>query len=90
MVLTRLTDDTGIFIRRLFKSQSLLLMDRMKLSQGNSILTIDPVRREDAGDFSVRSSTLSVPAKVTLSGWTYNMIQHDKVLASQIRLLPAS
>uniref|UniRef100_G1PVC6 Ig-like domain-containing protein n=1 Tax=Myotis lucifugus TaxID=59463 RepID=G1PVC6_MYOLU len=51
VVLTCLTNDKGISIWWLFKNQSLLLTDRMKLSQGNSTLTIDPVRREDAGDY---------------------------------------
>ncbi|XP_070254602.1 cell adhesion molecule CEACAM1-like isoform X3 [Myotis yumanensis] len=51
VVLTCLTNDTGISIRWIFKNQRLLLTDRMKLSQGNSTLTIDPVRREDAGDY---------------------------------------
>ncbi|XP_023604410.1 carcinoembryonic antigen-related cell adhesion molecule 1-like [Myotis lucifugus] len=51
VLLTCLTNDTGISIQWLFKNQSLLLMDRMKLSQGNSTLNIDPVRREDAGDY---------------------------------------
>ncbi|XP_006771857.2 PREDICTED: carcinoembryonic antigen-related cell adhesion molecule 1-like, partial [Myotis davidii] len=51
VVLTCLTNDRGISIRWLFENQNLLLTDRMKLSQGNSTLTIDPVRREDAGDY---------------------------------------
>uniref|UniRef100_G1Q0I5 Ig-like domain-containing protein n=1 Tax=Myotis lucifugus TaxID=59463 RepID=G1Q0I5_MYOLU len=51
VVLTCLTNDRGISIRWLFKNQNLLLTDRMKLSQGNSTLTIGPVRREDAGDY---------------------------------------
>ncbi|KAK1330158.1 hypothetical protein QTO34_010344 [Cnephaeus nilssonii] len=51
VVLTCLTNDTGISIRWLFKNQSLLLTDRMKLSQGNSTLTINPVRREDTGGY---------------------------------------
>ncbi|XP_054567294.1 carcinoembryonic antigen-related cell adhesion molecule 1-like [Eptesicus fuscus] len=51
VVLTCLTNDMGISIRWLFKNQSLLLTDRMKLSQGNSTLTIDPVKKEDAGDY---------------------------------------
>lgn len=49
VVLTCLTDDTGISIRWFFSNQSLLLTERMNLSRDNSILTIDPVRREDAG-----------------------------------------
>nr|KAF6289853.1 CEA cell adhesion molecule 21 [Pipistrellus kuhlii] len=51
VVLTCLSNDTGISIRWLFKNQILSHKDRKKLSQGNSILTIDPVRREDAGGY---------------------------------------
>ncbi|XP_070254596.1 cell adhesion molecule CEACAM6-like isoform X1 [Myotis yumanensis] len=69
VVLTCLTNDRGISIQWLFKNQSLLLTDRMKLSQGNSILTIDPVRREDAGDyqcevFNLVSSHISEPLRL--------------------------
>ncbi|XP_059522338.1 carcinoembryonic antigen-related cell adhesion molecule 6-like isoform X25 [Myotis daubentonii] len=69
VVLTCLTNDTGISIWWLFKNQSLLLTDRMKLSQGNSTLTIDPVRREDAGDyhcevFNLVSSGISEPLRL--------------------------
>nr|KAF6289937.1 hypothetical protein mPipKuh1_009778 [Pipistrellus kuhlii] len=51
VVLTCLTNDMGISIWWLFKNQNLLLTDRMKLSQDNRTLTIDPVRREDAGGY---------------------------------------
>ncbi|XP_045426896.1 carcinoembryonic antigen-related cell adhesion molecule 5 isoform X5 [Pipistrellus kuhlii] len=51
VVLTCLTNDMDISIRWLFKNQNLLLSDRMKLSRDNSTLTIDPVRREDAGGY---------------------------------------
>ncbi|XP_059522316.1 carcinoembryonic antigen-related cell adhesion molecule 5-like isoform X5 [Myotis daubentonii] len=69
VVLTCLTNDTGISIQWLFKNQSLLLTDRMKLSQDNSTLTIDPVRREDAGDyhcevFNLVSSGISEPLRL--------------------------
>ncbi|XP_036129837.1 carcinoembryonic antigen-related cell adhesion molecule 1-like isoform X3 [Molossus molossus] len=64
VVLTCLTNDTGISIRQtgqgsirwLFNKQSLWLTDRMKLSQGNSTLTIDPVRREDGGSYQCEVS----------------------------------
>ncbi|XP_059101797.1 carcinoembryonic antigen-related cell adhesion molecule 1-like [Peromyscus eremicus] len=39
----------GISIRWLFNGQNLGLMNRIKLSQNNSTLSIDPVRREDSG-----------------------------------------
>ncbi|KAM7060236.1 LOW QUALITY PROTEIN: cell adhesion molecule CEACAM8-like [Molossus nigricans] len=56
VVLTCLTNDTGISIRWLFNKQSLWFTDRMKLSQGNSTLTIDPVRREDGGSYQCEVS----------------------------------
>ncbi|XP_070254595.1 cell adhesion molecule CEACAM5-like [Myotis yumanensis] len=63
------TNDREISIRWLFKNQNLLLTDRMKLSQGNSTLTIDPVRREDAGGyqcevFNLVSSGKSEPLRL--------------------------
>ncbi|XP_059522359.1 carcinoembryonic antigen-related cell adhesion molecule 1-like [Myotis daubentonii] len=51
VVLTCLTNDMEISIRWLFKNQILPHKDRMKLSPDNSTLTIDPVRREDAGGY---------------------------------------
>ena len=56
VVLTCLTDETGVSIRWLFKGQSLLLADRMTLSSDNSTLTIDPVSREDAGGYQCEVS----------------------------------
>ncbi|XP_014651583.1 PREDICTED: LOW QUALITY PROTEIN: carcinoembryonic antigen-related cell adhesion molecule 1-like [Ceratotherium simum simum] len=60
MGLTSLTNDTRISIqwRWFFNNQSLWLTERMKLSQDNSTLTIDPVRREDAGDYQCEVSNL--------------------------------
>ncbi|XDB60087.1 hypothetical protein AB1E18_013471 [Capra hircus] len=51
VVLTCLADETGVSIRWFFKGQSLLLAERMTLSSDKSTLTIDPVSREDAGDY---------------------------------------
>ena len=51
MVLTCLADETGVSICWFFKGQSLLLAERMTLSSDKSTLTIDPVSREDAGDY---------------------------------------
>lgn len=79
VVLTCLIDDTGIFIRWLFKSQSLLLMDRVKLSQGSSILTIDPARREDAGDFQ---GEVFNPISSSKSGPLRLDVQYDSTLQS--------
>ncbi|EPY88262.1 hypothetical protein CB1_000185024 [Camelus ferus] len=63
MFLTCLTNDTGISISWLFNGQSLLLTERMKLSQGNSTLTIHPVRREDAGNYQCQVSNLGYSSK---------------------------
>uniref|UniRef100_A0A452EEJ3 Ig-like domain-containing protein n=1 Tax=Capra hircus TaxID=9925 RepID=A0A452EEJ3_CAPHI len=51
VVLTCLADETGVSIRWFFKGQSLLLAERMTLSSDNSTLTIDPVSRENTGDY---------------------------------------
>ncbi|XP_005868818.1 PREDICTED: carcinoembryonic antigen-related cell adhesion molecule 21 [Myotis brandtii] len=69
VVLTCLTNDMGISIRWLFKNQSLLLTGRMKLSRDDSVLTIDPVRREDAGGYQCEvfnpiSSSKSEPLRL--------------------------
>ena len=49
VVLKCLTNDTGVAISWFFNGQSLLLTERMELSQDNGTRTIEPVRREDAG-----------------------------------------
>ncbi|NIG60323.1 putative pregnancy-specific beta-1-glycoprotein 7-like [Pontoporia blainvillei] len=56
VVLTCRTNDTGISICWFFKGQSLLLTERMKLSTDSSTLTINPIRREDAGDYQCEVS----------------------------------
>ncbi|KAI5234574.1 Carcinoembryonic Antigen-Related Cell Adhesion Molecule 1 [Manis pentadactyla] len=59
--LTCVTNDSGISIRWFFNNQSLQLTERMKLFQDNRTLTIDPVRREDAGNYHCEvSNTVSV------------------------------
>ncbi|KAL4699718.1 hypothetical protein H8957_000525 [Semnopithecus entellus] len=50
--LTCSTNDTGISISWFFKDQSLPSSERMKLSQDNTTLSINPVKREDAGKYS--------------------------------------
>uniref|UniRef100_A0A2K5XF32 Ig-like domain-containing protein n=1 Tax=Mandrillus leucophaeus TaxID=9568 RepID=A0A2K5XF32_MANLE len=50
--LTCSTNDTGISISWFFKDQSLPSSERMKLSQDNATLSINPVKREDAGKYS--------------------------------------
>ncbi|EFB22359.1 hypothetical protein PANDA_022223, partial [Ailuropoda melanoleuca] len=74
VVLTCSTHNPGVSIHWFFNGQSLKLMERLKLSQDNSTLTIDPVRREDAGNCSVRSPTwpcssqqLHIPGKLSPS-----------------------
>ncbi|MEJ1288395.1 carcinoembryonic antigen-related cell adhesion molecule 1 [Cricetulus griseus] len=54
--LTCSSEDTGISIRWLFNGQSLALKGRMKLSNNNSTLSIDPVRREDSGEYQCEVS----------------------------------
>ncbi|XP_014635346.1 PREDICTED: carcinoembryonic antigen-related cell adhesion molecule 1-like, partial [Ceratotherium simum simum] len=66
VVLTCLTNDTGISIQWFFNNQSIWLTERMKLSQDNSTLTIDPVRREDAGDYQCEVSNLVSSSKSDL------------------------
>ncbi|XP_070355248.1 cell adhesion molecule CEACAM21-like isoform X1 [Equus asinus] len=56
VVLTCLTNDTGISIQWFFYNQSLRLTERMKLSHENHTLTIDPITREDAGDYQCEVS----------------------------------
>ncbi|XP_046540045.1 carcinoembryonic antigen-related cell adhesion molecule 1-like isoform X1 [Equus quagga] len=66
VVLTCFTNDTGISIQWFFNNQSLQLTERMKLSQDNSTLTIDPIRREDAGDYQCEVSNLVSASKSDL------------------------
>ncbi|XP_012373067.1 carcinoembryonic antigen-related cell adhesion molecule 1-like [Octodon degus] len=51
VVLICLSNDTGISIQWLFNDQQLQLTESMKLSQNSSILTIDPVKQQDAGEY---------------------------------------
>uniref|UniRef100_A0A8D1A2G5 Ig-like domain-containing protein n=1 Tax=Sus scrofa TaxID=9823 RepID=A0A8D1A2G5_PIG len=63
VVLKCLTNDTGVSLRWLFNGQSLLLAERIKLSQDNGTLTIEPVRREDAGHYQCEASHLGNSSK---------------------------
>ncbi|XP_060995438.1 carcinoembryonic antigen-related cell adhesion molecule 7-like isoform X2 [Dama dama] len=63
VVLTCLTDETGVSIRWFFKGQSLLLTRGMTLSLDNSTLTIDPVSRKDAGDYECEVSNRANSSK---------------------------
>lgn len=51
MVFTCLSADTGISTQWLFNSKNLKLTERMTLSATKYQLSIDPVRREDAGKY---------------------------------------
>ncbi|VFV36148.1 Hypothetical predicted protein, partial [Lynx pardinus] len=72
VVLTCSTNNTGVSIWWFFNNQSLKLLERMKLSPDNSTLTVDPVRREDAGDYQCEvsnraSSNRSDPIRLAVS-----------------------
>ncbi|KAL6080801.1 hypothetical protein STEG23_031737 [Scotinomys teguina] len=72
LTLTCLPEDTGLSIRWLFNQQSLYFNGRMKLSQKNSQLSIDPVRREDAGEYQCEvsngySSKKSLPIQMSVT-----------------------
>ncbi|KAI4571418.1 hypothetical protein MJG53_013524 [Ovis ammon polii x Ovis aries] len=56
VLLTCLADENGVSIHWFFKGQSLLLAERMTLSSDKSTLTIDPVSREDTGDYQCEAS----------------------------------
>ncbi|EPQ03957.1 Carcinoembryonic antigen-related cell adhesion molecule 21 [Myotis brandtii] len=67
VVMTCYTDATST--NWLFSAMSLQLRERMKLSQDHRTLTIDPVRREDAGNYQCKvsnpvSSTESEPVEL--------------------------
>ncbi|XP_008962392.3 carcinoembryonic antigen-related cell adhesion molecule 1 isoform X4 [Pan paniscus] len=77
--LTCSTNDTGISIRWFFKNQSLPSSERMKLSQGNTTLSINPVKREDAGTywcevFNPISKNQSDPIMLNVN---YNALQEN-------------
>ncbi|KAB0381809.1 hypothetical protein FD755_003726 [Muntiacus reevesi] len=63
VVLTCLTDETGVSICWCFEGQSLLLTRGMTLSLDNSTLTIDPVSRKDAGDYQCEVSNRANSSK---------------------------
>ncbi|XP_054435491.1 carcinoembryonic antigen-related cell adhesion molecule 3-like [Pteronotus mesoamericanus] len=77
VVLSCLTNDTGISTRWFSNDWSLLLTERMKLSQENSTLTIEPVRREDAGGYQCEvsnpiSSSKSEPLRLRVHYENYS------------------
>ncbi|EPQ06014.1 Carcinoembryonic antigen-related cell adhesion molecule 21 [Myotis brandtii] len=67
VVMTCYTDESST--NWLFNAMSMRLKKRMKLSQENRTLTIDPVRREDAGNYQCKvynpvSSTEIAPVEL--------------------------
>ncbi|EPQ20749.1 Carcinoembryonic antigen-related cell adhesion molecule 21 [Myotis brandtii] len=67
MAMTCYTDESST--NWLFNATSLQLRERMKLSQDHRPFTIDPVRREDAGNYQCKvsnpvSSTESEPVEL--------------------------
>ncbi|XP_006540213.1 carcinoembryonic antigen-related cell adhesion molecule 3 isoform X2 [Mus musculus] len=71
VVLTCLSADTGISTQWLFNNQNLRLTERMMLSPSKCQLRIDPVRREDAGEYRCEvsnpvSSKTSLPVSLTV------------------------
>ncbi|EPQ20756.1 Carcinoembryonic antigen-related cell adhesion molecule 21 [Myotis brandtii] len=67
VVMTCYTDESST--NWLFNAKSLRLRERVKLSQDHRTLTIDPVRREDAGNYQYKvsnsiSSTESAPVEL--------------------------
>nr|XP_055106791.1 carcinoembryonic antigen-related cell adhesion molecule 21-like [Symphalangus syndactylus] len=51
VVLTCLTNNAGTSFQWIFNNQSLQVTKRMKLSWFNHVLTIGPIRQEDAGEY---------------------------------------
>nr|XP_034341825.1 carcinoembryonic antigen-related cell adhesion molecule 1-like isoform X2 [Arvicanthis niloticus] len=85
VTLTCYSNDTGISgIRWLFNNHSLQLTDRMTLSQNNSILTIDPTKREDAGEYQCEisnpvSSKGSNPIRLDIIGDTTHSLSEGAI-----------
>jgi carcinoembryonic antigen-related cell adhesion molecule len=72
VTLTCVSEDPGLSIRWLFNHQGLYFNDRMTLSQKNSRLTIDPAKREDAGEYQCEvsngySSKMSLPLQMSVT-----------------------
>ncbi|XP_005081890.1 pregnancy-specific glycoprotein 22-like [Mesocricetus auratus] len=71
VVLTCFSGDTGISINWIRNNKSLPLTERRKLSPTKCQLTIDPVRRKDAGEYQCEvsnpvSSKTSLPVRLTV------------------------
>ncbi|XP_049758402.1 LOW QUALITY PROTEIN: carcinoembryonic antigen-related cell adhesion molecule 1-like [Elephas maximus indicus] len=72
VTLTCLTNHTGISIHWVFQGQILRLAERMMLSQDNSSLTTDPIRRQDAGEYHCEVSNPVSSSKSDLLILTMN------------------
>nr|XP_023399788.1 carcinoembryonic antigen-related cell adhesion molecule 21-like [Loxodonta africana] len=72
VTLTCLTNHTGISIHWVFQGQILQLAERMMLSQDNSSLTTDPIRRRDAGEYHCEVSNPVSSSKSDLLILTMN------------------
>ncbi|KAL6083633.1 hypothetical protein STEG23_027624 [Scotinomys teguina] len=77
--LTCSSEDTGISISWFFNGQSLKLTDRIKLTPNNSTLSINPVRREDSGEYQCEVSN---PVSSERSMSIQLDIIHDPTLGS--------
>uniref|UniRef100_A0A8C2LNQ4 Ig-like domain-containing protein n=1 Tax=Cricetulus griseus TaxID=10029 RepID=A0A8C2LNQ4_CRIGR len=72
VVFTCLSGDTGVSICWIFNNRNLQLTERMTLSPTKCQLSIDPVRREDAGDYQCEvfnpvSSRISLPVSLAVT-----------------------
>ncbi|XP_005412490.1 PREDICTED: carcinoembryonic antigen-related cell adhesion molecule 1-like [Chinchilla lanigera] len=81
VVLTCLSGDTGISIQWIFNDQILQLTERMTLSQKNSILTVGPVRREDAGEYQCEVSN---PVSSSRSDPLRLAVKYDALMGSPV------
>lgn len=71
VVFTCFSDNTGVSIRWLFNNQSLQLTERITLSPSKCQLRINPIRKEDGGEyqcevFNLASSKSSLPVSLAV------------------------
>ncbi|XP_038297977.1 carcinoembryonic antigen-related cell adhesion molecule 21 isoform X1 [Canis lupus familiaris] len=87
VLLTCSSSNTRVSIQWLFNGQILILTDRKKLSQDNSTLTIDPVRKRDAGKYECEVSNpvsfcKSDPVRLDVEEWLYQPASPQTVYES--------
>ncbi|KAL6080778.1 hypothetical protein STEG23_031714 [Scotinomys teguina] len=83
VVFSCLSADTGISIRWIFNNQSLHLTERMTLSPTKCGLSIDPVRREDVGQYKsslLMCGHLPTTAKITIEIVPPQVVEGENVL----------